>query len=214
MAYQVVAIFKIALHKKDFYLLSQRQDFFGEGSITKHGETTIQYTIKSMKYLKKVIFHFQEYFLKTEKAVDFLPFKKGINLIKNKEHLNKGFLKIISVKSSINSALCHELKLSFPHIKPVSRPNNLKIIPLSNISSHWFAGLVSGDGCFHISIRHSQTTITGKSVILKFHLVQHSRETEVMKKLVSIFACGMLELALKQWAVYYVEQILNLFFQK
>ena len=205
MGYQVVAIFKIALHKKDFHLLSQIRDYFGEGSITKHGETTIQYTIKSLQYLNIVISHFDKYPLQTEKAADFKLFKQAILLIKNKEHLNRqGFIKILSIKSSVNLGLSDELKLSFPDIKPVSRPYNLEIVPISNISFYWFAGLVSGDGCFHISIRHSTTTITGKSVTLKFHVVQHSRDTELMKNLISSFACGRIELALKQSAVYFV----------
>jgi len=97
--------------------------------------------------------------------------------------------------------LSDELKLSFPDIKPASRSYNLEIVP---ISFYWFAGLVSGDGCFHISIRNSPTTITGKSVVLKFHVVQHSRDTELIKKLISTFACGRIELALKQSAVYFV----------
>jgi len=202
MAYQIVAIFKIALHKKDFYLLSQIRDYFGEGSITKHGETTIQYTIKSLHYLKIVISHFDKYPLQTGKAADFKLFKQAILLIKNKEHLNrKGFINILSIKSSMYLGLSDELKLSFPDIKPASRSYNLEIVP---ISFYWFAGLVSGDGCFHISIRNSPTTITGKSVVLKFHVVQHSRDTELIKKLISTFACGRIELALKQSAVYFV----------
>lgn len=47
--------------------------------------------------------------------------------------------------------------------------------------------LVSGVECFYISIPDSQTGKTGKSVILKFHVVQPSRNTKLMKKLISSF---------------------------
>ena len=41
----------MALHSKDLDLLLQVQKFFGVGKITKHGETTLQYTVKSFKDL-------------------------------------------------------------------------------------------------------------------------------------------------------------------
>lgn len=78
MGYQVAAIFKIALHRKDFHLLSQIRDYFGEGSITRHGETTLQFTIKSLHYINIVISHFDKYPLQTGKAADFILFKQAI----------------------------------------------------------------------------------------------------------------------------------------
>lgn len=47
MGYQIQAIFKIASRSEDLDLLSQVQKFFGLGKITKHGETSSQYTVKS-----------------------------------------------------------------------------------------------------------------------------------------------------------------------
>jgi hypothetical protein len=61
MGYQIQAIFKIALHSKDLDLLSQVQKFFGLGKITKHGETSSQYTVKSLKDLETIIAHFDNY---------------------------------------------------------------------------------------------------------------------------------------------------------
>jgi hypothetical protein len=53
-------------------------------------------------------------------------------------------------------------------------------------------------------LRNSLTTKSGKSVVLKFHIVQHSRDTELMKSLISYLNCGRIELTLKQSAVYFV----------
>jgi hypothetical protein len=47
MGYQIQAIFKVTLHNKDYDLLSQIQAYFGVGKITKHGNTTLQYMIRS-----------------------------------------------------------------------------------------------------------------------------------------------------------------------
>lgn len=125
------------MHKKDFNLLSQRRDYFAEGSITKHGETSVQYTIKSMHSINRVISHFNKYFLQTGKAADFSLFLQAIELIKNKEHLyREGFKKLVSIKSSINLGLSDELKLYFPEIKPASKSRDLDNVSVKNISSH------------------------------------------------------------------------------
>lgn len=202
MGYQIQAIFKITLHKKDFDLLSQIKDYFGVGSITKHGNTSLQYTVKSLKDLDIIISHFDKYLLLSQKLADYKLFKDGILLIKNKEHLNKeGFIKVLCIKASMNLGLSDELKLSFPDIKPKFRS-----LPLNKsiVNPNWIAGLASGDGCFHISIRNSSTTKLGKAVVLKFHIAQHSRDIELMKMLISTLKCGKIELILKQSAVYFV----------
>lgn len=101
----------------------------------------------------------------------------------------------------MNLGLSEELKLNFPDIQPVPRP----LVPkINNINPNWIAGLTSGDGCFHISIRNSPTTKWGKSVVLKFHIVQHSKDIELMEMLISTLGCGRIELRLNQSAVYFV----------
>jgi hypothetical protein len=127
MGYQIQAIFKITMHKKDKDLLCQIQDYFGAvGSVTKHGETTLQYIVKSLKDLDKIIAHFDQYPLLSQKYADYRLFKDGVSLIKNKQHLDrKGFIKVLCLKASMNLGLSDELKLSFPDIKPISRPSIL-----------------------------------------------------------------------------------------
>lgn len=202
MGYQIQAIFKTTIHKKDFNLLYQIKDYFGVGKITQHGETTLQYTVKSLKDLEIIISHFDKYPLLSLKWADYKLFKDAVTLIKNKEHLTQeGFKKVLSIRASMNLGLSDELKFSFPDVKLISKPlpsNNITVNP------YWIAGLASGDGCFHISIRNFATTRTGKSVVLKFHVVQHSRDIELIKMLISTLECGKVELLLKQSAVYFV----------
>ena len=49
--------FKITLHKKDKDLLDQIKKYFGIGEISKHGEQTINYGIRSIKDLQLIINH-------------------------------------------------------------------------------------------------------------------------------------------------------------
>ena len=115
MGYQTKAIFKITLHKKDFNLLSQVKDYFGVGTITKHGDTTIEYRVKSLKDLDLILSHFEKYPLISQKRSDLELFKFAISLLKNKEHLTKkGFNQILGIKSSMNKGLSEELQLVFP----------------------------------------------------------------------------------------------------
>lgn len=169
----------------------------------------MQYMVRSLKDLDRIITHFDKYPLLSQKYADYTLFKNGISLMKNKEHYGaarsaaamKGLMKIISIKASMNNGLSDEMELNFPDVKPISR----HLVTNINIVDHnWISGLASGDGCFHISIRNSTTTNTGKSIILKFHIVQHSRDIELMKILISTLKCGRIELNLKQSAVYFV----------
>lgn len=159
----------------------------GSGSVTKHGETTLQYTVKSLKDLDRIISHFDTYPLLSQKGADYKLFKDAISLIRNKEHLTlDGFRKVLSIKASMNLGLSDELKRYFPDIKP----SHKRVIDSNIIDPSWIAGLASGDGCFLISIRNSPTTKLGKSVVLKFYIVLHSRDIELIKLLISTIGCA------------------------
>jgi len=47
------------------------QEFFGVGSISRHGEDAVQYKISSIKDLQFVIDHFDKLSLITQKQADF-----------------------------------------------------------------------------------------------------------------------------------------------
>ena len=60
-------MFKISLHK-DYDLLCKIKDYFGVGSITKHGCTTLQYTVKYLQNLSLIISHYP---LISQKRADY-----------------------------------------------------------------------------------------------------------------------------------------------
>lgn len=116
--------FSISLQKIDNILLVKIKNYFGVGEIsTKHGKQTIKYSVQSIKDLAIIINHFEKYPLKTQKRADFELFKQVVELIQAKEHLTeKGLLKIISIKASMNNGLSEELEVAFPNITLVQRP--------------------------------------------------------------------------------------------
>ena len=87
--YQIQLIFKITLYNKDLKLLFQ--SYFGVGNINKHGDTTMQYYVKSTKNLTTIISHFYKYPLITQKW-SYQLFKQVLNLF-NKDHLTDDGLK-------------------------------------------------------------------------------------------------------------------------
>ena len=55
--------------------------------------------------------HFDKYPLKTEKYSNYLLFKRIVEMILNKEHLNeKGLQEIVNLRASLNLGLSNVLK--------------------------------------------------------------------------------------------------------
>jgi len=189
----VVAVFSIALDKKDLFLLESIKDFFGGlGSIKKHGKGTFSYRIESSEQIMKLIIpFFDKYPLITEKLGDYILFKKVIKLMSNKEHLTEaGLHKIVSLKASINKGLSEELQAAFPQCVPAPRPPVYnKSIPDPN----WLAGFVSGDGSFKFILKKSSSVKVGFQSILIFQITQHAKDEKLMKSLISYFKCGYIE---------------------
>lgn len=112
-----------------------------------------------------IIDHFNLYPLKTQKYVDFLLFKKAFDIIKDKKHLSiEGLQELISIRASLNKGLSERLKLAFPNIQPVVRPEipNLSLScpgstkwPREGVTANnsdinkWIAGFVTGEGFFY-----------------------------------------------------------------
>jgi len=181
--------FQIGLHEKDRALLEKIQIFFnGIGNISKHGSAMVHYRVESVKDLAKIIEHFENYPLLTQKWGDFMLFKKAYEIMLNKEHLNKeGLEKFIEVKASINKGLSESLKLAFPNITVLDKPQreNIKIE-----NSQWLAGFASGEGCFYVKITKSSKSKQGFSIQLIFQLTQHIRDEILMRSLIDYLNSG------------------------
>jgi hypothetical protein len=144
--------------------------------------------VTSIKDLTSIIIpHFCKYPLLTKKQADFELFRRLVELVNNKEHLTtEGLHKIISIRATINRGLSDKLKLDFPNITPVTRP---EVKQVKIIDPNWFAGFVDGEGSFIVFIYKSKTT-TGYAVKLTFSLSQNYRDKELLSSCVNFLNCG------------------------
>ncbi len=125
MGWAVVAIFSIALHKKDLHILEDIQTYLGGiGKIRSPKENVYEFRVESYKQIsKEIIPHFELYPLLTQKKGDYILFSNVIKKMINKEHKKKeGIAEIVSIKSSINKGLSLELHEAFPNNLPFPRP--------------------------------------------------------------------------------------------
>ena len=183
--WRVLPVFIIKLHKKDLSILEDIKKTLHIGKIRKSGENCVQYVVESFKELPVIVNHFDNYPLVTVKVSDFLLFKQCFEMIKNGEHLTEeGFLKIVTLKSSLNWGISDKLTKAFPLVIPVNRLEyKFKGIP----DPFWIAGFTSGDGSFQIRLRKLNTNIGYRvSLLYSFHL--HIRDLDVLKGLATYFS--------------------------
>lgn len=111
-------------------------------------------------------------------------FSQSFDLIKQGKHLTEnGLSQIISLKSSLNLGLSENLKLAFPSVTPIKRPQyEFKEI----LNPNWISGFVSGEGSFHILNR---STKAGSSNILfaRFSIHLNIRDLEVLNGISKYF---------------------------
>lgn len=146
------------------------------------------YSVNTVNELKKIIIHFEEYLLLTQKRADYDLFKKVVFILDNKKHLTqKGLMEIVKIRASSNRGLSDELKIAFPNIFPVKRP---LIVNQEIKDPNWIVGFTSGDGNFMIQTQKSSTHKLGNKVWLRFKISQHSRDSILLKNFIDYFDCG------------------------
>jgi hypothetical protein len=192
--YYVNPGFSIGLHKKDRAILEKIQSYFGDvGNIRKQGEESLQYRILSVKDLRVIIDHFDEYPLITQKRIDYELFKQALELVQNKEHLTiEGFQKIVNIRASMNRGLPDSLKAYFPNVIPSSIPLGID----SEIKDpNLLVGFVEAEWCFFVKITNNLDAQKkgATQVIVALQITQHSRDALLINSLVTFFDCGRVE---------------------
>jgi hypothetical protein len=187
--FRVKTIFQIGVHIKDIALLEKIKLYFNVGHISKLGEESVQYRVSSLKDLKVILQHFEEFPLLTYKQSDFLLFKEAVKIIEDGEHLtSEGLNRIMSIKAALNSKeISDQFKFSFPNLIPALKP---KIKEREIKSLHWLAGFTDAEGCFFIPLKKSLSSKLGETVWLRFILTQHIRDKEFLENLISTLNCG------------------------
>jgi hypothetical protein len=191
--WRIKARFQIGLHVRDISLLYQIQEFFdGIGSIYKEkNNNMVHYEIAGVNDLINILIpHFICFPLLTQKAADFILFKRIVDIMFNKDHLFiEGLQQIINIKASMNLGLSDIIKSDFNNIIPVERP----IILITNIPDpNWISGFVTGEGSFDVSIKQSKNKI-GYQVLLRFRISQHQRDIKLIELIINYLGSGKIE---------------------
>lgn len=144
---------------------------------------------------------FDKYLLITKKHADYLLFKQAVNLVLNKEHITlQGLKKIDFIRGLMNRGLPSKLVESVHHneaeilrsqmatdLSTFVRP----LVPNLPIPApQWLAGFSTAEGCFFVVIYKSKSSKLGVAVQLKFILVQHIRDEQLMISIKEYFECG------------------------
>jgi len=186
--WQVKPIFQLNLHKKDLKILEALQKTWGVGKIYKHGQDSFMYRVSSLKNLRVITTHFDNYPLITQKLADYLLFKQSIDLIQEKLHLTeKGLLTLVGIKSVLNWGLSEKFKETFPNLIPVVRPK----VDISEIKDvYWLVGFVEGEGSFMVIIQESKSKKTTDNISLRFVITQHSKDSVLLDNISNYLGCG------------------------
>ncbi len=180
--------FQIKVHSRDNLLLMQIKDYLGGIGNIYANTNDSKFTVRSLDGILKIITHFDNYPLITQKKADFILFKEIILKVIEGEHLSaEGLQEIINIRASINLGLSDSLKTIFPNTVPVARPL------IENITvphPEWMAGFVSGEGCFLIQMaKYGKDKLDGVS--LSFKVSQHLRDELLLRSFISFFGCGL-----------------------
>ena len=154
--------------------MKEIQNTLSVGNISKNGTNSVIYSVDSIKEIPVIINHFDQYPLITNKLSDYLIFKECFYIIKQGEHLNeKGLLKVLALKSSLNLGLPDKLKMAFPNVMEKVRPEYFfKGVP----DPFWLSGFVSGEGSFHVV-----AITSNKEAFTRFSVHLHIRDLDVLK---------------------------------
>lgn len=109
--------------------------------------------------------------------------------------------KLIAIKGTLNWGLPDVLKEAFPTIVPVLRP---KVELPKQLSPHWLAGFIDGEGCFYILISKSKSSKSGALVQLQFSISQHSRDIGLISLFKDFFRCGFIKKQKNQPCVVFI----------
>jgi len=102
--FQVLPEFTIVQHKHDIKLLYAIKSFFGCGVVRVNHDDRMAYRVRSVEHLGKIIVpFFANYPLRSIKNVDFIRFRRVIELINKGEHLKpEGIEKIRAITMLMN----------------------------------------------------------------------------------------------------------------
>ena len=103
--FQVLPEFTVVQHQRDIQLLYALKQFFGCGVIRRNHGERMAYRVRSLDHLnQQIIPFFDKHPLKSRKRVDFAKFRRILQLMTKKEHLeSEGIEKIRVIAKMMNT---------------------------------------------------------------------------------------------------------------
>lgn len=177
------------INPENYKLLELLKNYFNkEGSISKSGYMYI-YEVSTIKGLKVIRNHFNNYPLQSTKMIYFQLWCKVLDLIENKKDLTmESYLKILSIKSVFPKGLSDKIRNFYPHIDHFVKPKfKLEYKPLD---PYWISGYVQVDGTFGLNYTKVPRMILGYTCQPQFRFTQHKRDFFVLSKIIKELGCG------------------------
>ena len=106
LGFQVLPEFTVVQHQRDIQLLYALKDFFGCGVVRTNHAERMAYRVRGLDHLnERVVPFFEEHSLRSKKKLDFLKFRKVLQLMNRGEHLiPEGLEKIRAIASTMNTS--------------------------------------------------------------------------------------------------------------
>ena len=151
----------------------------------------VNYVVGSLPQIKeKILPLIDQYPIRAGKLNSYLKFKQVIEMINNKQHLNKeGLAKIIDISYGMNLASSRTQEKKLELFKLIGFDKEISFERLSApilppMNPEFVSGLTDGDGSFFISFR------ANGRITPSFTVIQDSSCKDVLTELKKYFDCG------------------------
>ena len=103
--FQVLPEFTVVQHQRDVQLLHALKQFFGCGVVRTNYAERMAYRVRSLEHLnERIVPFFEKHPLKSKKRIDFVKFRKILQLMSKGEHLlPAGIDEIRAIATTMNT---------------------------------------------------------------------------------------------------------------
>jgi hypothetical protein len=190
VGYNVQLKMHVTQHINSVNVLYAMKEFFKCGSMVVHNKLAdrMRYQITAIAEIQNVLIPFlEEHPLLTSKFLNYLDFKKAVDLVSNKKHLTlEGIEQLRILAKGMNTGRTFDQKWIF------CQENNTKGV----ITPGWFVGFVDGEGCFQFHINET------KNIFKPYlQLSQNTHDLLVLKMIQKYLGCGVLVPRLEEYTL-------------
>lgn len=174
------------MHK--YYYNKIIKDTGGIGWISTSGNM-YTYEVTSLKSLRIIRNHFENYPLETSKYIHFILWSDIMNLLEKKIHYEyDGFMKILGIISVFPKGLSKSVLEAHSGVVPIKKPGHVpgKIL----LNPYWIAGFIQADGTFGLNYIKSVRMKLGYTCQPQFRATQHERDLVVLERIIKTLGCG------------------------